>query len=148
MSEEPLRKLTTIVAADIAGYSRLTAADEEGTLAALRAHRGELIDPTIVKHRGRIANTAGDSILMEFPSVAEAVRCAVEVQRGIAKRNFERTYQLADYVRVQGAELKDGLLHIDLVREVPESMKPRRIEIRGHDENLIEGKTESTDQAA
>ena len=70
------------------------------------------------------------------------------LHRGIAKRNFERTYQLADYVRVQGAELKDGLLHIDLVREVPESMKPRRIEIRGHDENLIEGKTESTDQAA
>lgn len=62
------------------------------------------------------------------------------LHRGIANRNFERTYQLADYVRVTGAELKDGLLHIDLAREVPESMKPRRIEIRGQEDKLIEGK--------
>jgi len=60
------------------------------------------------------------------------------LHRGIANRNFERAYQLADYVRVDGAELKDGLLHIDLVREIPESMKPRRIAIRGNDEKLIE----------
>ncbi|MGD8956290.1 MAG: Hsp20 family protein [Chromatiaceae bacterium] len=70
------------------------------------------------------------------------------LHRGIAKRNFERTYQLADYVRVDSAELKDGLLHIDLVREVPESMKPRRIEIRGHNEDLIAGPVENADQAA
>jgi len=62
------------------------------------------------------------------------------LHRGIANRNFERTYQLADYVRVDGAEMKDGLLHIDLVREVPEAMKPRRIEIRGQSDNLIESK--------
>jgi len=65
------------------------------------------------------------------------------LHRGIANRNFERTYQLADYVRVDGAELKDGLLHVDLVREVPESMKPRRIEIRGQDEKLIESEVEA-----
>lgn len=65
------------------------------------------------------------------------------LHRGIANRNFERTYQLADYVRVDGAELKDGLLHVDLVREVPESMKPRRIEIRGQDDRLIESKVEA-----
>ena len=65
------------------------------------------------------------------------------LHRGIATRNFERSYQLADYVRVDSAELKDGLLHIDLVREVPESMKPRRIEIRGGDERLIEDKSEA-----
>ncbi len=70
------------------------------------------------------------------------------LHRGIAHRNFERTYQLADYVRVDGAELKDGLLHIDLVREVPESMKPRRIEIRGHDDRLIEDRTEAKDDQA
>ncbi|MGB5255106.1 MAG: Hsp20 family protein [Sedimenticolaceae bacterium] len=70
------------------------------------------------------------------------------LHRGIAKRNFERTYQLADYVRVDGAELKDGLLHIDLVREVPESMKPRRIEIRGRDDDLIAGPVQNADQAA
>jgi molecular chaperone IbpA len=65
------------------------------------------------------------------------------LHRGIANRNFERTYQLADYVRVDGAELKDGLLHVDLVREIPESMKPRRIEIRGRDDKLIESKVEA-----
>lgn len=65
------------------------------------------------------------------------------LHRGIATRNFERSYQLADYVRVDGAELKDGLLHIDLVREVPDSMKPRRIEIRGGDERLIEDRSEA-----
>ena len=62
------------------------------------------------------------------------------LHRGIANRNFERTYQLADYVRVDGADLKDGLLHVNLVREVPEAMKPRRIEIRGQSEKLIESK--------
>jgi class 3 adenylate cyclase len=76
MPGEQSRKLTAIVAADVAGYSRLTAADEEGTLAALRAHRSELIDPMIAEHRGRIANTAGDSILIEFPSIAEPGRGA------------------------------------------------------------------------
>ena len=62
--------------------------------------------------------------------------------QGIANRSFERTYQLADHVRVQTAEVKDGLLHIDLVREIPEAMKPRRIEIRGNDK-LIEGTTDA-----
>ena len=61
------------------------------------------------------------------------------LHRGIAKRSFQRSYQLADYVRVDGADLKDGLLHIDLVREIPEAMKPRRIEIRGQDDKYIEG---------
>lgn len=66
------------------------------------------------------------------------------LHRGIATRGFERSYQLADYVRVRGADLKDGLLHIDLVREVPESMKPRRIEIGTQgDDKLIEGKVEA-----
>ena len=62
------------------------------------------------------------------------------LHRGIATRGFQRSYQLADYVRVDSADLKDGLLHVDLVREVPEAMKPRRIEIRGQDDKLIEGK--------
>jgi len=65
------------------------------------------------------------------------------LHRGIANRSFERSYQLADYVRVTGAELQDGLLHIDLAREIPEAMKPRRIEIRRQDEKLIEGKSEA-----
>ncbi|MFP6748960.1 MAG: adenylate/guanylate cyclase domain-containing protein, partial [Alphaproteobacteria bacterium] len=83
------RRLTTIVAADVAGYSRLMGTDEEATLAALRGHRKELIDPNIAEHGGRIANTAGDSILIEFPSVVEALRSAIDIQRGMAARNSE-----------------------------------------------------------
>jgi molecular chaperone IbpA len=70
------------------------------------------------------------------------------LHRGIANRNFERTYQLADYVRVEGADLQDGLLHIDLKREVPETMKPRRIEIRGQKERLIENPVEEETRVA
>ena len=62
------------------------------------------------------------------------------LHRGIANRSFERSFQLADYVRVDGAEIKDGLLHIQLVREIPETMKPRRIEIRGESDRVIENK--------
>ena len=86
---EVTRRLTTIVAADVAGYSRLMAEDDEATLAALRAHRGELIDPKIAEYRGRIANTAGDSLLIEFPSVVEALRCAMDVQATMATRNID-----------------------------------------------------------
>jgi TolB-like protein/class 3 adenylate cyclase/tetratricopeptide (TPR) repeat protein len=83
------RRLAAILAADVAGYSRLTGADEEGTIARLRALRRELIDPTIASHGGRIVKTTGDGILIEFASVVDAVRCAVEVQRGMASRNSD-----------------------------------------------------------
>jgi adenylate cyclase len=81
------RRLAAILAADVAGYSRLMGADEEGTLAALKAIRRELGDPKIAEHRGRIVKTTGDGILVEFQSVVDAVRCAVEVQRAMADRN-------------------------------------------------------------
>jgi len=81
------RRLTAILAADVAGYSRLMGQDEAGTLARLRAHRRELIDSKIAEHRGRIVKTTGDGLLIEFPSVVEAVACAVVVQRGMAERN-------------------------------------------------------------
>src|SRR5258707_271393 len=80
------RKLTVILAADVAGYSRLMGADEEGTLNALRAHRG-IVDGLIASHRGRVFNSAGDSIVAEFPSAVEAVNCAVEIQQEMAERN-------------------------------------------------------------
>ena len=80
------RKLTTIVAADIAGFSRLVGVDEEGLLARLRAIRAEITDPLIARHGGRIANTAGDSLLVEFPSTVEAVRCAIAVQDAVRDR--------------------------------------------------------------
>src|SRR6266852_3223458 len=81
------RRLAAILAADVAGYSRLMGADEEGTLAALKAIRRELGDPKIAEHRGRIVKTTGDGLLVEFPSVVDAVRCAVELQREMSERN-------------------------------------------------------------
>src|SRR6516165_2380310 len=81
------RRLAAILAADVAGYSRLMGEDEEGTLAALRAVRRELGDPKIADHRGRIVKTTGDGLLAEFASVGDAVRCAVEVQREMIARN-------------------------------------------------------------
>ena len=88
-SEHVERRLTAILAADVAGYSRLIGADEEGTLAQLKAFRKTLVDPTIAKHRGRIVKTTGDGMLVEFASAVDAVRCAVEVQRGMADENTE-----------------------------------------------------------
>src|SRR5579864_7910144 len=83
------RRLSAILAADVAGYSRLMGADEEGTLAALKAIRRELSDPKIAEHHGRIVKTTGDGMLVEFQSVVDAVRCAVAVQEEMAARNAE-----------------------------------------------------------
>ena len=83
------RRLAAIFAADIAGYSRLMASDEEGTLRQLKAHRKQLIDPKITEHRGRIVKTTGDGALVEFVSVVDAVRCAVDIQRGMNQRNTD-----------------------------------------------------------
>ena len=82
-----VRRLAAILSADVAGYSRLMGVDEEGTLAALKALRRELADPKIKEHRGRVVKTTGDGLLIEFGSVVDAVRCAVEVQREMAARN-------------------------------------------------------------
>ena len=81
------RRLAAILAADVAGYSRLMGIDEEGTLAALKGHRRVVIDPKITEHRGRIVKTTGDGVLVEFASVVDAVRCAVDIQRLMAERN-------------------------------------------------------------
>jgi class 3 adenylate cyclase/pimeloyl-ACP methyl ester carboxylesterase len=83
------RRLAAILAADVAGYSRLMGADEEGTLERLKATRRELVDPKITEHRGRIVKTTGDGMLVEFASVVDAVRCAVDVQREMAERNAD-----------------------------------------------------------
>ncbi|MGC2077011.1 MAG: adenylate/guanylate cyclase domain-containing protein [Xanthobacteraceae bacterium] len=83
------RRLAAILAADVAGYTRLMGADEEGTLRRLKAHRSELIDPKITEYRGRIVKTTGDGILVEFVSVVDAVRCAVDIQRGMQERNID-----------------------------------------------------------
>ena len=81
------RRLAAILAADVAGYSRLIGADEEGTLERLKALRAELIDRKIAEHKGRVVKTTGDGLLVEFASVVDALRCAVEVQRSMTARN-------------------------------------------------------------
>lgn len=117
--DEVTRRLTAIVAADVVGYSRLTEADEEATVSALRKHRTEYIDPKIAEYRGRIANTAGDSILIEFPSVVDALRCMIGVQRGMAERNavvpeerriaFRVEINVGDVIEQEGDLLGDGV---------------------------------------
>src|SRR3954468_4459544 len=81
------RRLAAILAADVAGYSRLMSVDEEGTLAALKAHRRDLVDPKIAEHHGRIVKTTGDGALVEFSSAVDGVRCAMQIQRVMAERN-------------------------------------------------------------
>ena len=81
------RRLAAILAADVAGYSRLMGADEEGTHERLKAHLRQLVDPKINEHHGRIVKTTGDGLLAEFASVVDAVRCAVAVQQAMPERN-------------------------------------------------------------
>ncbi len=119
MSKSAKRRLAAIVAADVFGYSRLIYADEEGTLAALKSHRSELIDPKVSEFDGRIANTAGDSLLIESPSVVQALQFAIAVQRGVLERNkgiaeedqvvFRIGINLGDVVEQDGDLLGDGV---------------------------------------
>ena len=81
------RKLAAILAADVVGFSRLTGADEDRTLARLRALRSDLIDPTISVHNGRLVKSTGDGAIVEFRSVVDAVRCAIEIQNAMVERN-------------------------------------------------------------
>src|SRR4029077_643548 len=81
------RRLTAILAADVVGYRRVIGADDEGTLAHLNDHHSALVSPKIEEHRGQVVRTTGDGLLVLFPSVVDALRCAVEVQRGMIERN-------------------------------------------------------------
>ena len=87
MTERTQRRLAAIVSTDVVGYSRLMGVDEVATLASLRAHRADLIDPKIAEHGGRIVKTMGDGLLLEFPSTTNAVRCSIDVQEGMKRRN-------------------------------------------------------------
>ncbi len=119
MGERVERRLAAILAADVVGYSRLMGADEEGTLARLKAHRRELIDPKIREHRGRIVKTTGDGALVEFSSVVDAVRCAAEIQRGMRDREtgeaedrrirFRIGVNLGDIIAEEGDIFGDGV---------------------------------------
>src|SRR5579863_2065485 len=107
--ERPERRLAAILAADVVGYSRLMGVDEEGTLAALRALRAELTDPKIAEHRGRIVKTTGDGLLVQFHSVVDAVRCALEVQQLMAERTAGVTPLMRMALRI-GINLGDIII--------------------------------------
>ena len=106
------RRLAAILAADVAGYSRLIEANEEGTLARLTALRTEVIDRKIADHRGRIVKTTGDGMLVEFASVIDALRCAVEVQRAVSERNAgvpdDRRIEFRIGINVGDVVVEDG----------------------------------------
>jgi adenylate cyclase len=106
------RRLAAILAADVAGYSRLMGADEEGTLERLKALRREIVDPKIAEHHGRIVKTTGDGVLVEFGSVVDAVRCAVEVQQAIPERNTGVTVDSRIELRI-GINLGDVIVEGD-----------------------------------
>ncbi len=110
--EREERKLVAILAADVVGYSRLMEADESGTLARLKALRAELIEPLIAEHRGRVVKLMGDGLLAEFVSVVDAVRCAVEVQQGIAERSHDPAQAEPIALRV-GVNLGDVIVDGD-----------------------------------
>jgi class 3 adenylate cyclase len=103
------RRLAAILAADVAGYSRLMGTDEEGTHERLKAHLAQLVEPKIKQHRGRTVKNTGDGSLAEFPSVVDAVRSAVEVQRGIAERNAETPEDKRITFRI-GVNLRDVIV--------------------------------------
>src|SRR5438132_9402106 len=106
------RRLAAIFAADVAGYSRLMGADEEGTLERLKALRRELVDPRITAHHGRIVKTTGDGLLVEFASVVDAVRCAVEIQRAMPERDIDIAADSRIELRV-GINLGDVIVEGD-----------------------------------
>src|SRR5262249_57831993 len=111
--ERAQRRLAGILAADVVGYSRLVGVDEEGTLARLRVLRREVADPMIKEHRGRIVRITGDGLLVEFASVVDAVRCAVDTQREMAVRNAE----VPVYQRI---EFRIGINLGDIMKDEPD----------------------------
>ena len=118
------RKLAAILAVDVVGFSRLTGVDEDRTLARLRALRSDLIDPTISVHNGRVFKRTGDGALVEFRSVVDAVRCAIEVQNAMVDRNAgvpeDRRIEFRKVRRSQrGLEARGGAFRIHVRGSVP-----------------------------
>ena len=105
------RRLAAILAADVAGYSRLIGADEEGTLNRLKAIRAEVIDPKVSEHRGRIVKTTGDGLLVEFASVIDALRCAIEWQTGMTEQKTDTSDSRIEFrigINIGDVVVEDG----------------------------------------
>src|ERR1700720_4085974 len=129
------RRLTAILAADVAGYSRLMGADEEGTHESLKAHLRKLVNPKITEHRGRVVKNTGDGFLAEFASVVDAIRCAVEVRRGMADREPEVPDARRIRVRI-GVNLGDVITMDDLARDDAEFEATPILRISSADERV------------
>ena len=125
------RRLAAIFAADVAGYSRLVGADEEGTVARLQSHRRELIEPKIAEHQGRLVKTTGDGVLAEFASPVRALRCAIDVQHGMAKRN-------ADIPEGKRIEFRIGINLGDVVVEEDGDIFGDGVNVAARLENIAE----------
>src|SRR5881392_3001486 len=141
------RRLMAILAADVAGYSRLMGADEEGTLAQLKMHRRDLTDRKIKKHRGRIVKTTGDGALVEFASAVDAVRCAMQIQRAMSERNaaiqedrrieFRIGINVGDIIIDEGDIYGDG---VNIATRVETLATPGSICLSDHAYQQIKGK--------
>ncbi len=128
---EIARRLTTILAGDVAGYSRLAAADEEGTVSRLRALRRDLIDPVIATHGGRTVKLMGDGWLIEFASVVGAVRCASDIQRGMTARN-------ANVAPERRIEFRIGIHLVDVIVESDGDLMADGVNIAARLEGIAE----------
>jgi len=143
------RRLAAILAADVAGYSRMMGIDEEGTLAALTAHRTELIEPTIADHHGRVVKTTGDGLLAEFASVVDSVNCAIEVQQGMRDRNAstpeDRRIAIRIGVNLGDVIIQDGDVYgdgVNVAARLEELCGPNEVYVSASVYDQIEGKVE------
>ncbi len=145
------RRLAAILSADVAGYSRLMSEDETGTLAALKAHRAEFIDPTVAEYGGRIVKLMGDGNLVEFPSVVDAVECAVAIQHGMAERNAEVPESHRIVFRI-GINLGDIIIEgddiygdgVNIAARIQEIAVPGGVCISGAAYHQVRGKMDAT----
>jgi len=148
--ERVQRRLAAILAADIAGYSRLMGLDEEGTLARIKHFRSSLIYPIVEKNRGRIVKTTGDGALVEFASAVDAVRCALEVQSGMAERNADvapdRRIEIRIGINVGDIIIDDDDIYgdgVNIAARLESITEPGRISISGEVQRQIRGKVEA-----
>jgi len=143
------RRLAAILAADVVGYSRLMENDETGTLAALKAHRAELINPLIAEHGGRIVKLMGDGALAEFASVVDAVACAVAIQQGMVKRNDDMPKDMRIELRI-GVNLGDIIIEgddiygdgVNVAARIETLAKPGGVALSGYAHDQVVGKVE------
>src|SRR3974390_1887750 len=147
------RRLAAILAGDVAGYSRMMGADEEGTLLLLNSHRREFLEPKIAEHRGRIVKRTGDGVLIEFASAVDATRCAVEMQRGMVERNAavpeDKRIELRIGIHIGDVIIEDGDIFgdgVNIAARLESSAEPCCISISDDVYRQVYGKLDANFQ--